>query len=78
MQSTVPNKLGGAGGRFGGYLCVYYQWALCVYTNKTFLYFFAYFISGIALPALWMIVTETIYDVRESYNCARTFDTDFT
>ena len=39
--------------------------------------FFAYFIRRTAFPALWLIVTEAIYDVRESYNCARTFDTDF-
>ena len=39
---------------------------------------FAHFICGIALPAHWMIVTEAIYDVRESYNFPRIFDTHFT
>ena len=28
-----------------------------------FMYFFAYFIWGVELPALWMIVTEAIYDL---------------
>ena len=37
--------------------------------------FFAYFICG---TALWMIVTEAIYEVRESHKCAWTFDTHFT
>ena len=45
---------------------------------NNFLYFFAYFICGVELPALWMIVTEAIYDLRESHNCPRTFDTYFT
>ena len=30
------------------------------------------------LPALWMIVTDVIYDVRESHNCPRTFAAYFT
>ena len=42
-----------------------------------FLYLFAYFICGVELPTLWMIVTEAIYDLRESQNCAWTFDTYF-
>ena len=45
---------------------------------NNFLYFFAYFICGMELPALWMIVTEKIYDLRESHNCPRTYDTYFT
>ena len=44
---------------------------------NNFLYFFAYFICGVELPALWMIVTEAIYDLRESHNCPWTFDTYF-
>ena len=44
---------------------------------NNFLYFFAYFICGVELPALWMIVTEAIYNLRESHNCPRTFDTYF-
>ena len=35
------------------------------------------FICGVELPALWMIVTEAIYNLRESHNCPRTFDTYF-
>ena len=42
-----------------------------------FLYFFAYSICGVELPALWMIVTEKIYNLRESHNCPWTFDTYF-
>ena len=45
---------------------------------NNFLYFFAYFICGVELPAIWMIVTEAIYNLRESHNCPRTFDTYFT
>ena len=45
---------------------------------NNFLYFFAYFICGVELPALWMIVTEAIYDLRESHNYPWTFDTYFT
>ena len=44
--------------------------------NK-FLYCFAHFICGVELPALWMIVTEAIYDLQESHNCPQTFDTYF-
>ena len=44
---------------------------------NNFLYFFAYFICGVELPALWMKVTEAIYDLQESHNCPRTFDTYF-
>ena len=40
---------------------------------NNFLYFFAYFICGVDLPALWMIVTEAIHDVQESHNFVRTF-----
>ena len=45
-----------------------------------FLYFFAYFVCGVELSALWMkcqCVTEARYDLRESHNCPRTFDTYF-
>ena len=48
-----------------------------VHNNKQFPVLFAYFICGVELPALWMIVTEAIYDLRESHNCPRTFDTYF-
>ena len=41
-------------------------------------YFFAYFICGIALPALWTIVTEAIYDVLESHIFPGNFETHFT
>ena len=44
---------------------------------NNFLYFFAYFICGVELPALFMIVTEAIYNLRESHSCPRTFDTYF-
>ena len=54
-----------------------YQRASVSTPINNFLYFFEYFICGVELPALWMIVTEAIYDLRESYNCPQTFDTHF-
>ena len=36
------------------------------------------YILSVALPALWRIVTEAIFDVRESDNFPRNFETDFT
>ena len=44
---------------------------------NNFLYFFAYFICGVELPALWMKVTEAIYNLRESHNCPLPFDKYF-
>ena len=46
--------------------------------TNNLMYFSAYFICGVELPALWMIVTEAIYNLRESHNCPWTFDTYFT
>ena len=45
---------------------------------NNFLYFFAYFICGVELPALWMNCHwGNVYDLRESHNCPRTFHTYF-
>ena len=44
----------------------YGQKGTFVCTKNKFLYFFAYFICGMVMPALLMIVTVAIYDVRES------------
>ena len=42
--------------------------------NKCFLHILS---VSLHLPALWMIITEAIYEVRESQNCAWTFETHF-
>ena len=38
----------------------------CPCQQQILILFFTYFICVIALPALWTIVTEAVYDVRES------------
>ena len=50
----------------------------CPCQQPILILFFAYFICVIALPALWAIVTEAIYDERESNNFVRTYAPYFT
>ena len=55
-----------------------HQRALLSIPTTNFNTFFVYFICVIALPALWAIVTEAIYDERESNNFVRTYAPYFT